>query len=247
MDQNQKIESAKRDLQTGAFITFIGVNIMLFVGTTINALVFFNILQTSNPAKRFDIHTPSPPDMYGDSVTIAVFSCAYLFITSKNVRCVVTGLFENLNEASAQQREAYKDLKKYVQRTRNLFFTMATGFGLYFFSKYVLTLGLETAYIENRVTYILNMLNNLMMLGAVLIIVSVFCKYLSSNKFVALAIYLFFIIKHLFATGMFGFVGTYDLHVIAPCLDLLSPVIFIYSLSKVITGNRKITSAAFYR
>ncbi|MEK7290711.1 MAG: hypothetical protein AAB013_02240, partial [Planctomycetota bacterium] len=56
-----------------------------------------------------------------------------------------------------------------------------------------------------------------------------YCKYLSTNKYIMFILYLFFIIRNLFATNMLGLISEYDLHVGAPFLDILSPIIIIYS------------------
>ncbi len=233
------INSAPRDLRIGAFLTFVGINLRFVIGNIINALIFFNIMQSGNPAHRYDIHAPSIPDMCGDVVMTLVFAAAYLFIASNRVKNGVTGL-NNLRELSSQYFVAVKHLKNHIRSTKNLFSLTAIGFSLYFLSRYFLSPGLEVIFIENTtpLSRASNMVNDIIKIGSPLIFVHGYCKYLSTNKSVTSMIYLFFLIRNLFATNMVGLITDYDLHVGAPFLDVLTPLIVIYSIVSIVFGDK---------
>lgn len=232
------INSALRDLKIGAFLTFVGINLRFVIGNIINALIFFNILQSGNPAHRYDIHAPSIPDMCGDVVMTFVFAAAYLFIASNRVKNGVTGL-HNLQELSSQYFVAVKHLKNHIHSSKNLFSLTATGFSLYFLSRYFLSPGLEVIFIENitPLSRVLNMVNDMIKVCNPLIFAYVYCKYLSASKSVVSMLYLFFIARNLFATNMLGLITDYDLHVGAPFLDVLTPLIIIYSMVSIVFGD----------
>jgi hypothetical protein len=73
-------------------------------------------------------------------------------------------------------------------------------------------------------------LNDLITVCSPLFIVYAYNKYLSTKRSVAFALYLYFIIRNLFATNVLGLVTSYDLQAGAPFLDALSPVIVGYSI-----------------
>lgn len=233
------INSALRYLRIGAFLTFVGINLRFVIGNIINALIFFNILQPGNPAHRYDIHAPSIPDMCGDVVMTLVFAAAYLFIASNRVKNGVTGL-HNLQELSSQYFVAVKRLKNHIHSSKNLFSLTAIGFSLYFLSRYFLSPGLEVVFIENitPLSRVLNILNDVIKIGSPLIFANVYCKYLSTNRSLALVLYVFFLVRNLFATNMLGLITNYDLHIGAPFLDVLTPLIMIYSVVSIIFDDK---------
>jgi hypothetical protein len=108
------------------------------------------------------------------------------------------------------------------------------GFGLYFFSKYILTIGLEVFSPEesesNEVTVILHVLNDIVKLTSTLVFVYAYCKYLGTPTHIKATLYMFFFIRNLFLTNMWGFVHKYDIEIFAPMIDVLFPCIIIYSL-----------------
>ncbi len=233
------INSALRDLRIGALLTFMGINLRFVTGNIINTLIFFNILQSGNPAHRYDIHAPSTPDMCGDVVMTLVFAVAYLFTTSTRVKNGVTSL-KNLHELDKQSFMAVKHLKNRILSSKNFFSLTVIGFGLYFLSRYFLSPGLEVIFIENTtpLSRILNVLNDVTKICSPLIFVNVYCKYLSANKPVTSILYIFFLLRNLFATNMLGLITSYDLHVGAPFLDVFTPLIIIYSVASIYFGGK---------
>ncbi|HHT9160188.1 MAG TPA: hypothetical protein ACFYEH_10040 [Candidatus Brocadiaceae bacterium] len=231
MNQNEIIKSAMRDLRVGTLLTFIGINLRFVSGNVINALIFFNILQSESTGRRFDIHAPSTPDICCDVVMIIVFTVAYLFITSNQIKNVRMSILHNIHEMSNLNLSTIRRLKDYIHQSRGIFSATIIGVSMYLFSRYVLSIGLEVSFIENTTGtfFVLNMLNDILRLCSPLIFVNVYCKYLSTNKYIMFILYLFFIIRNLFATNMLGLISEYDLHVGAPFLDILSPIIIIYT------------------
>jgi len=238
MNQNEITKSAMRDLRVGALLTFIAINLRFVSGNVLNALIFFNIIQSKNPDRRFDIHAPSTPDIWCDAVMIIVLTVAYVFITSNQTKNVRTSVFLNIHEMSNQKLSTIRRLKDCIYQSMGIFYATVTGVGIYFFSRYVLSIGLEVSFVENTtgIFFVLNKLNDILRLCSPLIIVYAYCKYLSTNKYIMFMLYLFFIIRNLFATNMLGLISEYDLHVGAPFLDILSPIIFIYSAAYFITN-----------
>ena len=238
MNQNEIIKSAIRDLRVGTLLTFIAINLRFVSGNILNALIFFNIMQSKNPDRRFDIHAPSTPDIWCDVVMIIVLTVAYVFITSNQIKNVRTTVFLNIHEMSNQNLSTIRRLKDYIYQYMGIFYATVTGASMYLFSRYVLSIGLEVSFIENTtgIFLVLNMLNDILRLCSPLIIVYAYCKYLSTNKYIMFILYLFFIIRNLFATNMLGLITVYDLHVGAPFLDILSPIIIIYSAAYFITN-----------
>lgn len=233
------INYALRDLRIGVLLTFIGINLRFFTGNVINALIFFRILRSGNPGHRYDIHAPSIPDMCGDAVMTIVFAAAYLFITSIRIKNVAIGLY-SLPGLSGRHLAAVKRLKRRIRSSKNLLSLLATGFSLYFLSKYFLSPGLEVIFIENSspLCCALNMLNDMIKLCNPLIFAYVYCKLLAASKSAVLLLSLFFIARNLFATNVLGLITNYDIHVGAPFLDVLSPLIIIYSLVSIVSGSK---------
>lgn len=217
----------------GTLLTFIVINLRFVSGNILNALIFFNIIQSKNPDRRFDIHAPSTPDIWCDVVMIIVCTVAYVFIASNQIKNARTMAFLNIHEMSNQNLSTIRRLNDYIYRSRGIFYATVTGVGMYLFSRYILSIVSEASFIENTTgTYfVLNMLNDILRLCSPLIIVYAYCKYLSTNKYIMFILSLFFIIRNLFATNTMGLISGYDLHVGAPFLDILSPIIIIYSAS----------------
>ena len=238
MNQNEIIKSEIRNLWVGTSLTFIAINLRFVSGNVLNALIFFNILQSKNPDRRFDIHAPSTPDIWCDVVMIMVLTIAYLFITFNNIKSVNIGIFEMTN----QKLLSIRQLKEYIHKSRGVFSATVIGIGMYLFSRYILSIVLEASFIEDTtgIFLILNTLNDILRLCSPLIIVYAYCKYLSTKKYIMFILYLFFIIRNLFATNMLGLISEYDLHVGAPFLDILSPIIIIYTTAYFITNFKAI-------
>ncbi|WP_347274059.1 hypothetical protein [Candidatus Kuenenia sp.] len=222
---------AIKDLGLSAFINFIGINLRFFTENTLNALVFFNIIQADNPANRYDIHTPSPPDMTGDAATIITLTIAYLFFASHNVRNALNVTVNNNDNMDTQYIKAVKHLEACYRWVKNFFLVTVAGFGLYFFSKYVLSTGIDVVFVEgNAISNILGIVSSLIQICSPFIFVYAYCKYVFANTTIALLLYTFFFIRNLFATGLLGFVTYYDLHVVASFLDWLTILILLYSI-----------------
>ena len=238
MNNNTIIQSTIRNLRIGTSLTFIGINLRFVSGNIINALIFFNILKSGNPDHEYDIHAPSMPDMCGDVVMVIVLTIAYLFITFNNIKSVNIGIFEMTN----QELLSIRQLKEYIHKSRGIFSATVIGVGMYLFTRYVLSVGLEVSFIENTtgIFLVLNMLNDILRLCSPLIIVYAYCKYLSTNKYIMFMLYLFFIIRSLFATNILGLITEYDLHAGVPFLYILSPIIIIYSAAYFIANFKAI-------
>ncbi len=222
---------AIKDLGLSAFINFIGINLRFFTENTLNALVFFNIIQAGNPANRYDIHTPSPPDMTGDAATIITITIAYLFFASHNVRNALNVTINNNDKMDTQYIKAVKHLEACYRWVKNFFLVTVAGFGVYFFSKYVLSTGIDVVFVEgNAISNILGIVSSLIQICYPFVFVYAYCKYVVANTAIALLLYSFFFIRNLFATGLLGFVTYYDLHVVAPFLDWLTILILLYSI-----------------
>ena len=83
---------------------------------------------------------------------------------------------------------------------------------------------------ESTVSSALVYLNYVIKLLSALILVYAYCKYLNPNKTVKILLYTFFCVRNLFATNLLGLITQYDLYPCAPLLDVLSPIIIIYSI-----------------
>lgn len=247
------------------FLIFAGINLRFLTENILNALVFFNILQSGDPGLRFDIHAPSLPDIYGDVITVLVFSAAYFLTPPGFVKRTVTRLPDSLNDNLGElhlavvkqltnhlkkkgvapfishiHKESIRLIKRYTCRTKDIFMIVSAGFGLYLFSKYILSVGLEVLTIENeKIRFILNSLNDVIKLCSSLVFVYIYCTYLSTNRGVNFTFYGFFFIRNFFSTNAIGLFTEYDLHVIAPFLDLLTPIIIIYTTFYFFSNYRK--------
>ncbi len=229
-----------KDLKTGTFLTFLGINLFFIAGNIINFLIFFDLLQTDDPENRYDIHTPSIPDSNADILLIFVLAAAYFYMKLFYQNNTTPDTHDNMRVMKKQIYVTTRHINEYALWSWKFFIVSVIGSGLDLFSKYVLSTGilsiiLEVIFNENMDNYgltcALRILNDLIIVCSPLIIIYAYNKYLSTNRPVALALYLYFIIRNLFATNMLGLVTSYDLHVGAPFLDILSPLIIIYSIS----------------
>ena len=110
---------------------------------------------------------------------------------------------------------------------------------MYLFSKYILSVGLEVLNIENgNINFILNSLNDLIKLCSSLVFVYIYCSYLSTNSVINFIIYGFFFIRNFFSTNAIGLFTEYDVHVVVPFLDVLTPIIIIYTMFYLFANYR---------
>ena len=246
-------------------LIFLGIHCRFATEYIINALIFFNILQSGNAYARYDIHAPSIPDMYGDMITAIVFAIAYIFFISADARKKATsvpynrreelgdGYLQALGQLKNHMRktgifsilplvhlESVRQVKNYIQWTKGiLFLGILAGFGSYLFSKYVLSIGLEVLFIENNsISFILNSINDVIKLCSSLVFAYVYCSYLSASKIITTALYIFLFTRNFFATNFIGLITEYDLHIVVPFLDILTPIIIFYSVGCIIISYR---------
>lgn len=246
-------------------LIFIGINLRFATEHIINALIFFRILQSENSYLRYDIHTPSIPDMYGDMITVIVFAIAYLFFISADSKKTLSAKSIHRHEEPRDgyqkvikqlknymkktgvvsilplvHQESVKQVKAYIRWTKGILFSgIIGGFGLYLFSKYILSIGLEMLSIKNNyLSFFLNTLNDTIRLCSCLVFAYIYCSYLSTNKVIRLSLYVFLFIRNFFAANFIGLITEYDLHIVAPFLDILTPVIIFYSIGCIITSYR---------
>lgn len=239
-NQNKLLKPAIRDLKIGAMLLFIGVNLYLAVGSILHGLIYFDFLQSGNHEHRYEVHVPNLPDMCSDVIMALVFSFAYLFITSDSVKNVVNRATGSSSEINDQDVRAVRQL---IDWAKKLFFISIIGFSLYFFSKYFLSIGIETFLEEEHeefhyihIPFILNTLNCIMRLCSILIFATVYSRYLSLNRAVTATLYGFFFVQFLFASNVLGFITRYDLYIGASILDFLTPLIIVYSLIDIFIG-----------
>ena len=246
-------------------LIFIGINLRFITENIINALIFFNILQSGNPEVRYDIHSPSIPDMYGDTIMVIVFAIAYVLIPSIPMKRVAANVSLKSHD---RQGRSYVDiikvlkscifkvgsasihsevhqifvvrLKNHIRWLKSVFFVSIVGIGLYLFSKYILSICLEVLFFENdSIPFVLNSLNDIIKLCSSLIFAYVYCSYISVNKIINFILYAFIFIRNFFTMNAIGFITEYDLHVIVPFLDFLTPIIIVYSIYRVTTNYKK--------
>lgn len=246
-------------------LIFIGINLRFITENVINALIFFHILQSGNPDVRYDIHSPSIPDMYGDAIMVVIFAIAYVFIPSIPQKRTATNISYTSHD---RQGSGYLDiikflnnyifkagsasipsevhqilivrLKNHIRWLKAVFFVSIVGIGLYLFSKYILSICLEVLFFENdSIPFVLNSLNDIIKLCSSLIFAYVYCSYLSVNKIINFILYAFILIRNLFTMNAIGLITGYDLHIIVPFLDFLTPIIIVYAIYGVATNYKK--------
>ncbi|MFN3532588.1 MAG: hypothetical protein ACK41Q_08790 [Candidatus Brocadia sp.] len=176
-----------KNIRIGAFITFTGIILRFIVGDIIKPLELFDIIHPPGHGEHhYEFHTPSFPDMCGDVVTIIIFAAAYLFMTSSSAKNILEGMIYSYCGADDKSRQSIKRVRDYILWTRNIFYVAIFGFGLYFFSKYILTIGLEVFSPEesesNGTILTLHLLNYIVKLTAAMAFVYAYCKYLCVHK-----------------------------------------------------------------
>ncbi|MBE7446531.1 MAG: hypothetical protein HS132_15360 [Planctomycetia bacterium] len=236
------IKSSFRGLKIGVFLIFIAINIEFIVGDIIKPLILIDVIQTSGHEHRYEFHTPSLPDICGDVVAIILIGAGYLFITSSHLKNTMKGMMYTSCETDNPFRKSIEERRNYILWAKNIFIMTTLGFSLYFFSKYILTTGLEVFFPEESESFnvlcILSVLNSILTLGASVIFVYAYCKYISVGNHIKILLYCFFFTRNLFFTNMLGFVHEYDIEAIAPLLDALLPAILIYSTISILTAYR---------
>ncbi|MDO8141537.1 MAG: hypothetical protein Q6358_08565 [Candidatus Brocadiales bacterium] len=228
------IKSAEKNLKLSALLSFVGINLRFISVNIIKPLILFDIIKPENHEHYYELHVPNMPDMCGDIVAVVVLFFAYFFITSASVKKSINGKSENSYEISGQYPESIRNL---VHWSRGIFSVTIIGFSLYFLSKYFLSTGLEAfaeEAEESTLSSALVYLNYVIKEFSALVFVYAYCKYLSPNKSVKILLYTFFCVRNLFATNLLGLITQYDLYPCAPLLDVLSPIIIIYSIIGII-------------
>ena len=234
-DFTNQEKSLLRNVRIGAFFTFIAVILRFVVGDVVMPLILFDVIQPGGHGHhRYEFHTPNLPDMAGDIITIILFVLAYVFLTSSSFRNTVRGMMYASCDTNNKSRDSVRRMRDYILQTKNIFYVAVIGFGLYFFSKYILTTGLEAFFSEEAesegIPFILNILNNTIKLCASLALVYAYCKYLEPHKHIKIMLYMFFFTRNLLFTNMLGFVHEHDMEICAPVLDVLLPCILFYSV-----------------
>lgn len=245
-------------IRISTLLIFIGINLRFATENIINAIIFFMNMESGSP------DAPCMPDMCGDVMMVVIFAVAYMFIASAGVEKAIRGENRNLHEEAGETYlEVLRQLKnyikttktttilpkmhlgsiihikKYIQWTKGVFFWCIIGFCLYLFSKYILSIGLEVLHIENdSVDFILNSLNDAIKLYSSLVFVYVYCSYLSTNKVINLILYLFFFTRNIFSTNVMELITEYDTYIVVPFLDILTPIIIIYSMCYIAASYR---------
>ena len=234
----KKMNDTFKDLRRSTFLTFLGINLFFVAGNIINFLIFFDILQTDDPGNRYDIHTPSVPDSNVDLLLVVVLAAAFFYMKSFCLNNIIPDMQDDLRGMKKQGQVSVRHINEYVSWSCKIVYMSAVGSGLYLFSKYVLLTGIssivfEAFFSENMhsgLIFAMSVFNDLIVVCSPIIIVYAYNKYMSTERSVAFALYLYFIIRNLFATNVLGLVTSYDLHAGAPFLDIMSPLIVGYSI-----------------
>ena len=245
-------------IRISTLLIFIGINLRFATENIINAIIFFMNMESGSP------DAPCMPDMCGDVMMVVIFAVAYMFITSAGVEKAINGVNYNSHEdAGVRYLEVLRQLKNYIKTTnaeiilpqvhlgtmrhiknyirwtKGVFFLCIIGFCLYLFSKYILTIGLEVLHIKNNsVDFILNSLNDAIKVYSSLVFVYVYCSYLSTNKIINIILYMFFFIRNIFSTNVMELITEYDTYIVVPFLDILTPIIIIYSMWYIAASYR---------
>lgn len=231
---DQAIKSIEQNLRTGAFLSFIGINLRFISVNIVKPLILFNMLRPTNHEHNYELHVPNTPDMCGDIATIVVLAFAYFFITSIPLKKVANGTSGDYYERGGQYTEQIKNL---IHWSKGVFLATIVGFGLYFLSKYYLSIDAEVfgeGAEESTVSSALLYFNYVIKLISALVFAYAYCKYLSPPKSVKILLYTFFFVRNLLATNLLGLITQFDLFPGAPLLDALSPIIIIYSIIGII-------------
>ncbi len=251
-----------KNIRLGAFFTFVAINLRFIVGDIIKPLILFDVIQPhdhSHLVHRYEFHTPNFPDMCGDLITFIFLGLAYLLMFSSNFgeiikvsstkvistsirlipstsfRDVIKSIMYTTHDADNKSQDSIRKIKDYTLHTKSIFYLAVIGFGLYFFSKYALTTGLEVFISQEEaefgnISFILNILNNTIRLCSSIAFVHAYCKYLLVDKHVKIMLYTFFFTRSVLLTNLLGLFHGVDTEIDAPILDALLPCILIYSL-----------------
>lgn len=242
---NKREKALIRSLRFGAFLTFMGINMRFIVGEIIKPLILFGFLQPGGYShNRYEFHVPSMPDMCGDVITIILLTIAYLFMTSTGFKSNIRGMMYGSCDKEDAHHESIKKIRDYIITVKNIFIATAIGFGLYFFSKYAFTTGLEAFLPDeselNGITYLLRILNDAIKLLAAFAFVYAYCKYIGASRFIKPILYSFFLLKNLLLTNLLGFNHGLDLEMLGPALDALMPGLLIYITIDFVVRTRAV-------
>ncbi len=234
----KKMNDTFKDLRRSTFLTFMGINLFFVAGNIINFLIFFDILHTDDPENRYDIHTPSIPDSNVDILLVIMLVAAFFYMKSFYLNNMATDIEDDLRGMEKHNQGSVRRINEYVSWSCKIVYMSVVGSGLYLFSKYVLSTGILPMVLEavfgvntnGGLTFVFSVLNDLIIVCSPIFIVYAYNKYMSTERSVAFALYLFFIIRNLFATNVLGLVTSCDLHAGAPFLDIMSPLIIGYSI-----------------
>lgn len=227
---NETIKSAEKNLKIAVLLTFISINLNYVVGNFMKPLFLLDIVKPiGHHAHHYEIHVPNLPDICGDIVTVIILAFAYLFLTSSPVK----RLWQIISEKEGSDSYLASSIQS-VRWSRSVFLITSIGFALYFLSKYYLSLGLEVFGEEEEegslIVHAFAFFNYWIVLCSAFILVYAYCKYANPNKAVSFFLYVFFLIRSLFATNMLGLVTHYDIFVGSTAVDMFVPAILGYSI-----------------
>lgn len=228
------IKSAEKNLNMGAFLSFVGINMRFLSVNIVKPLILFDILKPINHAHHYELHVPNMPDMCGDVATMVILVVAYLFLTSVPVKLAANGASKVLCKAGSKYTEP---IENRINWSKGVFHATILGFVLYFLSKYYLSIDVEVFGGEGEeftISSVLIYFNYVIKLISALVFTYAYCKYLSPHKSVKILLYTFFFVRNFFATNLLGLITQYDMFPGAPLLDILSPIIIIYSIINII-------------
>lgn len=242
-DFTDKEKARLKNIRIGAFFTFIAVLLRFIVGDIIKPLILFDVIQPGGHGHhRYEFHTPNLPDMCGDIITIILFGLAYMFMASSSSKKAIRGIMYASCDANNESHNSILETRDYILQMRNIFYVAVIGFGMYFFSKYVFTTGLEVFFSEEAesegLPFIFNILNGAIRLCASLAFVYAYCKYLNVHRHIKIMLYVFFFLRNLLLTNILGLVHEYDVELVAPVLDALLPCILVYSVFTHISTSK---------
>ncbi len=231
---NLAIKSAEKNLCIGAFLSFVGINMRFISVNIVKPLILFDVLRPTNHAHHYELHVPNMPDMCGDVATMVILAVAYLFLTSVPVKLAANGASKALCKAGSKYTEP---IENRINWSKGVFHATILGFVLYFISKYYLSIDVEVFAGEGEeftFSSALIYFNYVVKLTSALVFAYAYCKYLSPCKSVKILLYTFFFVRNILATNLLGLITHYDLFPGAPLLDILSPIIIVYSIISII-------------
>lgn len=165
-----------------------------------------------------------------------------MFMTSSRSKNAIRGMMYASCDANNESHDSIRQTRDYILQMRNIFYVAVIGFGMYFFSKYVFTTGLELFFSEEAesegLPFIFNILNSAIRLCASLAFVYAYCKYLNVHRHIKIMLYVFFFLRNLLLTNILELVHEYDVELVAPVLDALLPCILVYSVFTHISTSK---------